>query len=99
MHRVGVHSSATGVGLGVALLVGATLLGPVESQGAVSATKICPFVVNQTCATTADCGGAVSPGGIGAVSCDTTTHRCTVQCATTFSNIDVTSAVVNVFVA
>src|SRR5262249_2302708 len=78
---------------GIALLVGATLLSSVESQaqmgGGASARKLCPNVVNQTCATVADCGGAVDPTtGAGGVSCDAVTHHCTVQCATTFANTD-----------
>src|SRR5215470_8621827 len=99
MYRVNVQSG-TRIGLGVALLVGATLLNPVESQGAgASANKLCLSIVSQTCATIADCGGALTDRGVGGISCDGTTHRCTVQCATTFANTDTTARVVDVLVA
>src|SRR5438445_5248157 len=89
---------ATRAFLGVAILIGATLLSPADSRAAgASALKMCPSVpVNQTCATLADCGGAVNPAGVGGVSCDAVTHKCTVQCATTFANTDTGNTLTNI---
>src|SRR5438445_630661 len=100
MLRVIARYGATRAFLSVAILIGATLLSPVDSRAAgASALKMCRGPVNQTCATVADCGGVVDPAGVGGVSCDAVTHKCTVQCATTFANTDTGNTLTNIAVA
>src|SRR5438445_7986919 len=100
MLRVIARYGATRAFLSVAILIGATLLSPADSRAAgASALKMCRGPVNQTCATVADCGGAVDPAGVGGVSCDAVTHKCSVQCATTFANTDTGNTLTNIAVA